>query len=143
MRGQPQLGSDIYAVGIVVIEALTGIQPHQLPTNPDTLEISWRNSVSVSPELANILDKMTRHHFPYRYQSATEVLQDLKYITTLTNPSPTIPSFPPPKPKPKLSLWISLVSLGMIATAIVTVILNFAPITKTQPNTTPPSRITW
>lgn len=143
IKGQPQLCSDIYAVGIVAIEALTGIQPNQLPTNPDTLEINWRNSVSVSPELGDILDKMIRHHFPYRYQSATEVLQDLKSITGEINLSPTIPSFPLPQAKHKFTLWIILVSLGIIVTAIVTVILNFAPITKTQPNTTPPSRITW
>ena len=142
-RGQPQLCSDIYAVGIVAIEALTGIAPTQLPTNPDTLEINWRNSVSVTPELADILDKMIHHHFPYRYQSAAEVLEALNSLTTPINLSPTIPSFPPPKPKPKLTSWIILVSLGIIVTAIITVLLNPALITKTQTNTNPPSRITW
>ncbi len=143
LRGQPQHCSDIYAVGIVAIEALTGIQPNQLPTNPDTLEINWRNFVSVSPELGDILDKMIRHHFPYRYQSAAEVLQSLNSFTLATTPSPTTPSFPQPKAKSKLSLWIILVSLGIIVTVIVTAILNFSAITKTQNNTTPPSRITW
>ena len=143
LRGQPQHCSDIYAVGIIAIQALTGIQPTQLPINPDTLEINWRNSVSVSPELADILDKMIRHHFPYRYQSATEVLQDLNSFTLATTPSPTIPSLPSPTPKLKLKLAIILVSLGIIATAILTVIFHILPITKTQTNPNPPPRITW
>jgi serine/threonine protein kinase len=146
LRGQPQLCSDIYAVGIVAIEALTGIQPHQLPTNPDTGEITWRNSVSVTPELANILDKMIRHHFRYRYQSATEVLQDLKSITRQINSSPTIPSFPPQSSplsqifKPKS---IILMSLGVIASLIMAIILSFYPFSKPQNQPNSPPVITW
>lgn len=47
-NGQPKLSSDIYAVGTIGIQALTGIQPIQLPKNPDTGEFIWRNYAQVS-----------------------------------------------------------------------------------------------
>lgn len=41
--GQPKLCSDVYAVGMLGIYALTGIQPHELPKDPTTGEVIWRN----------------------------------------------------------------------------------------------------
>ncbi len=36
-NGHPKLCSDIYAVGMTAIQALTGVFPHQLPKHPNTL----------------------------------------------------------------------------------------------------------
>ena len=80
--GQPQLCSDIYAVGMIGIQALTGIEPRQLLKDPKTLEVIWRNQAQVSPQLAGILDKMVRYHFNQRYPSAVEALQALKGLKT-------------------------------------------------------------
>ncbi len=91
-RGDPQLSSDIYAVGIIAIQALTGINPDPrfgggLPTHPQTREIVWRDAYGgklrthVSPKLANIIDKMVRYDYRQRYQSADEVLQALKTLS--------------------------------------------------------------
>ncbi len=77
-NGRPRLCSDIYAVGMLGIYALTGIQPHDLPKDPRNDEVIWRNFVNVSEEFANILTKMVRYHFSDRYPSATEALTALK-----------------------------------------------------------------
>jgi serine/threonine-protein kinase len=77
LHGHPKLCSDVYALGLTAIQALTGVPPQQLPKDPNTLEIIWRDRVQVSDWLANILTKMVRYHFSNRYQSATEALQAL------------------------------------------------------------------
>ncbi|HLO87836.1 MAG TPA: CHASE2 domain-containing serine/threonine-protein kinase [Nostocaceae cyanobacterium] len=78
--GHPRLCSDIYALGIMGIQAITGIPPQELQPHPDTGNLIWRNTAKVSSELAGILDKMICYHFSDRYQSASDVLRDLKSI---------------------------------------------------------------
>jgi serine/threonine protein kinase len=75
--GKPRPSSDIYALGMIGIQSLTGLSPSQLREDGDG-EIIWRDQADVSERLATVLDKMTRHYFKYRYQTATEVLQDLE-----------------------------------------------------------------
>ncbi|MEQ9234889.1 MAG: hypothetical protein RIG66_12380 [Coleofasciculus sp. E2-BRE-01] len=75
--GHPTLSSDIYAVGVIGIQALTGIPPHQLVLDSETGEISWRHLANVSDEFGEILEKMVRYYFMDRYQSVTKVLEDL------------------------------------------------------------------
>ncbi|MBD2516214.1 CHASE2 domain-containing protein [Nostoc sp. FACHB-973] len=79
--GHPRLCSDIYALGMIGIQAITGIPPQELHPNPETGNVMWRQTAQVSEELAVILDKMVCYHFSDRYQSATAVLQDLKRIS--------------------------------------------------------------
>ncbi|MDE5098852.1 MAG: bifunctional serine/threonine-protein kinase/formylglycine-generating enzyme family protein [Trichodesmium sp. St16_bin4-tuft] len=76
-NGKPKLSSDIYAVGMVGIKALTGKEPHSLLTDPKTGNVIWRNEAQVSNYLANILDKMVHEYFPQRYENAMEVLDVL------------------------------------------------------------------
>ncbi len=80
LAGHPRPASDIYAVGMIGIQALTGISPQQLPQDRDTGCVIWRPLASVSEELAEILDRMVCYHFSDRYQSAAAVLKDLKEI---------------------------------------------------------------
>ncbi len=88
-RGKPRPNSDIYALGMIAIQTLTGIYPSNLGEDPDTGEIIWQNRASVSPGLAAILTQMVHYHFKDRYQSAKEVLGGLEQ---LNNPSysPTV-----------------------------------------------------
>lgn len=74
---QPQPNSDIYALGMIAIQALTGIHPTKLKINPDSQEISWQHLAYVSDELANILNQMVCSSYQKRYQTAVEVLQSL------------------------------------------------------------------
>lgn len=90
LNGYPKLSSDVYAVGMLGIYALTGIRPQELPKNPDSFDVIWRDRVSVSPFLANVLDKMVRSNFKERYQTAGEALQAL--IAPSSEPTQLTPS---------------------------------------------------
>ena len=79
VRGKPRLNSDIYALGMIGIQALTGVEPINLEEDEEG-EIIWQNRATVSCELAAILNKMVRYHFKDRYQCVTEVLKDLKSL---------------------------------------------------------------
>lgn len=81
MAGHPRLSSDIYALGMMGIQAITGITPQELYPDQQTGNIIWQQT-QINQELAVILDKMVRYHFSDRYQSAVAVLQDLKRITS-------------------------------------------------------------
>lgn len=70
--------SDIYALGIIAIEALTGTDTLNLSFDPKTHELSWEHLVSISPELTAIINQMVRQNYQQRYQSATEVLKALE-----------------------------------------------------------------
>ncbi|MEH2308470.1 serine/threonine-protein kinase [Nostoc sp.] len=86
-KGKPKLCSDIYAVGMIGIQALTGLIPEQIKEDPNTGEVLWRDQVQVSDALANILDTMVRDRYNQRYQSATEALQALNSALLLPHSS--------------------------------------------------------
>ena len=92
VRGKPRLNSDIYALGMIGIQALTGVDPICLQEDADG-EVIWKDRAKVSYQLANILTNMVRYHFKDRYQSAKEVLEALNSLTNnhkLTQPPETV-----------------------------------------------------
>jgi eukaryotic-like serine/threonine-protein kinase len=82
--GFPKLASDIYAVGAIGIECLTGREPHQL-FDEELLEFKWMdldrdNYPQIDPliePLAAILNKMLQQRHQDRYVNATEALAAL------------------------------------------------------------------
>jgi serine/threonine protein kinase len=78
--GMASFTSDIYAVGMIIIHALTGIHPRKLKINRQTGSVIWRNHVEVNNHFADILDRAICYHFGDRYQSATEILNDLAVV---------------------------------------------------------------
>ncbi|MBD2126145.1 tetratricopeptide repeat protein [Microcoleus sp. ZQ-A2] len=127
-NSNPKLSSDIYAVGMVGIQALTGISPEQLPINPDTGELSWNEKASASSEFAEVLDKMVRYDFRQRYQSAALALQALNELKTVSKSTVSFPAASP-KPisaKPKLSkslLYKVLISMGVLSLGLAATVL--------------------
>lgn len=79
--GRPQYNSDIYAVGMIAIKALTGISPHELETNTDG-ELLWFGQANVSSNLVEIINKMVFQDFKQRYNSASEVIQALEELAS-------------------------------------------------------------
>jgi serine/threonine protein kinase len=79
--GKPQPNSDIYALGMIGIKALTGIDPLQFKVDPETHEVIWRTSdISVDDYLAAVLSQMIRYNYEDRFQSAGELLYILKQM---------------------------------------------------------------
>ncbi|NEP00268.1 MAG: ABC transporter substrate-binding protein [Symploca sp. SIO2E9] len=125
MEGCPKLNSDIYAVGMVAIQALTGLHPQNLPIDPQTLEKVWRYSIpdrsmpEVSEELAELLHRMVRRNFQERYQSVAEVLQALTDLSSTPLSPPSSPPSPPEQDKPWLGLAVATltgIAIGTVAT---------------------------
>ncbi|NEO23562.1 CHASE2 domain-containing serine/threonine-protein kinase [Moorena sp. SIO4A5] len=80
LAGHPSFNSDIYALGMIGIQGLTGIRPYHLPISPETGEVIWRNLADVPEEFAQIIEKMVSYHFADRYQSAEVILQDFSKV---------------------------------------------------------------
>ncbi|HEY9634417.1 MAG TPA: tetratricopeptide repeat protein [Coleofasciculaceae cyanobacterium] len=100
LGGNPRFSSDVYAVGIVGIQALIGVHPKRFREDPQTGEIDWRcHATQVSPELATILDQMVRYDFRVRYPTAVEALEalcSLPSALTQSLPSPSQQQQSPP-----------------------------------------------
>jgi len=95
LGGQPRFSSDVYAVGILGIQALTGTHPRLLRENPETGEIQWRDlAPHVSLNLAEVLDQMIRYDFRDRYQTATEALDALQSLSSAIPVSDTTQRLP-------------------------------------------------
>jgi len=79
--GKPQFSSDVYALGIIAIQALTGLNPDPkvggLPQDSNTGEIFWLNHATVSDYFADIIDTMVRQDYRQRYANAAKALQDI------------------------------------------------------------------
>jgi ABC-type branched-subunit amino acid transport system substrate-binding protein/serine/threonine protein kinase len=114
--GRPRFNSDLYSLGMVAIQTLTGMRPSQLPHDYNTSEVIWRDQAQVSDALAAFLDKMVAYHFIHRYQSAMEALQALRPIISA---SPTVMTHP--------DTWFSRMGA------------TFVPTNQTQPQLSTPT----
>jgi CHASE2 domain-containing sensor protein/tRNA A-37 threonylcarbamoyl transferase component Bud32 len=83
--GYPQFNSDIYAVGMMGVQMLTGISPSQLPRDPETGEIAWQDKTHASLALVEVVQQMIVYDYKQRYQSTELALQDLKKLSLHTN----------------------------------------------------------
>ncbi len=107
-RGVSQFNSDLYAVGAICIQAITGTFP--LARDLDTYEFKWRDDArDIDPKLLNIIDTMVRPDYRNRYRSALEVLEALQAFALTQIPEPTA------KFKPRM----------LIGTAVCTLLLGF------------------
>ncbi|ACK69397.1 serine/threonine protein kinase [Gloeothece citriformis PCC 7424] len=81
LMGYPQFNSDLYAVGIIAIQALTGSDPTQekWELNHED-QFIWSQQVNLNPQLATIINKMTAYDFKKRYQLVEEGLTNLREL---------------------------------------------------------------
>ena len=82
----PKLTSDIYAVGAIAIQALTGRYP--LEKDSYSYELKWRDEVKIDLKLVEIINRMVRPDYRNRYQSPEEVLQALQAFALTQIPAP-------------------------------------------------------
>lgn len=120
LGGNPSFRSDLYALGIVCIQALTGVNLDPVLgsgfAKDEQGEIIWRDGVQVSDRLANILTKMTRKEEKERYSSVEETLEAVQ------NTSPIAGDTVISSPIPKKKLWVYLL-IGLIFISVIAAIL--------------------
>ena len=146
IAGEAFFSSDIYAVGIIAIQALTGQPIHSpifihpggdgLGNQPSTLD--WhRYAPNISQPLSDIIDKMVMTNHKRRYQTAQEALEAIKSML----PSPPQP---PILPRPTIDtthivgnnkhLKRGIIVISSIGTSIVIAILLIDPIKNITSN---------
>lgn len=98
LAGQPKFCSDVYALGIMCLQAFTGLSFRELPKDKQTNEYSCALAVAqvnlkINAGLAAIIDKMVRYDYRQRYHDATEallaldnLLRNAKAATTISRP---------------------------------------------------------
>ena len=86
LAGQPKLNSDIYALGITIMQAITGFtiraidSRFNIPTRDNQGNYIWEDyAPQISPRFKAIISRMIPYSFcdRDRYQSVAEILQDL------------------------------------------------------------------
>ena len=127
----PQFNSDIYAVGVIAIQALTS--QAQLERDPLTYELNWQDDVHIDPQLVKTIDRMVRPDYRNRYQSAIEVLADLQsFVMT------QIPRRKSDRLKPYVIFGgaICTLLLGFGAARLLSASVNKLPLTPPAPKVT-------
>jgi serine/threonine protein kinase len=80
--GKPRFASDLYAAGLVVIEALTGMNPLQLNQNRTTGEFLWQHKTNIHNEIGNFISRLVRYDFRQRHMSAKEAFSGLNMLAS-------------------------------------------------------------
>jgi serine/threonine-protein kinase len=116
-QGKPVYSSDIYAVGMIGIQAVTGQYPPDLELDKEG-KVLWRNHIKVSDQFAAILDKMVDYHHRNRYPTAREALAAFKQIAPTIQPFQNIsilPTLPPSQNISTLPTSLPYKALSVIA----------------------------
>ncbi|AFZ37944.1 Serine/threonine protein kinase-related protein [Stanieria cyanosphaera PCC 7437] len=86
-RGQASPSTDLYALGMIGISALTGISALELQlehSDSSTEELNWQQFASVDSKLAQILTRMVSYLPKDRYQTTKEVFEEIDSFGRLT-----------------------------------------------------------
>lgn len=123
-QGKPRPSSDLYALGMIAIQAFTGVHPTELEEDPQTGELLWQHLAPGSPKLTEVITKMVRYHFKDRYPTATEALAAVQALQ--------------PKPNPKN--WRLIIGGGAIAAFLFAMValVRVLPINQTASNNPAP-----
>ncbi len=77
-NGKPVYSSDIYALGKTVIFGMTGKSPTEWEISESGDTVAWNKKIAISEAFLKIVNQMTIDDLSRRYQSASEILQDLE-----------------------------------------------------------------
>jgi eukaryotic-like serine/threonine-protein kinase len=111
--GFPRLASDVYAVGAIGIQCLTGQAPHGL-FDESVLALRWQHLCQVSTGLAEVLEKMVAQQPNERYENGLVAREAIDRLLVARQPSPpTMPSpaapiqqSKPPTPAPTQKAYV-------------------------------------
>ncbi len=140
LNGDPKLCSDVYAVGMLGIQALTGIAPDRLPKNPQG-EVEWLDSIKVSPGFARVLASMVQENYRVRLSDASQALSALQALA----PASTVISG---KTRSPIAYKLIILVLGLIGAIGLTIYLSYnqpevAPTPEEQTCKNPPVVKCW
>jgi serine/threonine protein kinase len=82
-QGQPQINSDLYALGMMMIQILTGVSPQDLVRVAINQEWDWQRHIPpplMNLPLVSIVDRMVRRYPQDRYASAQTALAELQML---------------------------------------------------------------
>ncbi len=122
-QGKSVFASDLYSLGLTAIYLLTGKNPAEFATDPQTKKLLWHREIpNLKIHLVRVIERAICPQMSDRYFSAEEMLKALN--------SPPInlamPVIKPPPPKLKLTpetKLFSLLSVATLATLAFTLIL--------------------
>lgn len=118
-RGYITFSCDVYAVGIIAIEALSGSRMANYEIFKNIQE--WINELNISQGFRRILLKMTNDDYQNRYANAREALEAIK----------ALPNSPIQKPKKKSVLPMLIGVIG-VTTAIAALFYSLPYFTKVK-----------
>ena len=120
--GKAVYASDIFSLGVTCLHLLTGQHPFDLYSVSDDAWI-WKTFVQtpVSKRFARVLDRMVKRRLKERYQTASDVIADLRWMvpSSMSSSSSRSPSPQFPKPKKSLSatdVWALKATVGVSGT---------------------------
>ncbi|MGQ9838133.1 MAG: protein kinase domain-containing protein [Cyanobacteriota bacterium] len=141
LGGNPCLSSDLYALGLIALQALSGIPPQKLFHDPLTGELRWHDFASVSAPLSAFLDRMVCYDWRQRFPSAVEALEALQALSELALPSASTEILPnaapaawdplqepttPPRCRPSLRARLQLPPAWLGGVLAASAVLTFA-----------------
>jgi serine/threonine-protein kinase len=80
LAGNPCFSSDLFALGLVAIQGLSGVKPFEIPKDPETLEFIWSPRAALLPEMRAFISTLVRRNARDRYVSAREALSALNAV---------------------------------------------------------------
>ncbi|MBL1175418.1 protein kinase domain-containing protein [Pantanalinema sp. GBBB05] len=83
--GLPSPANDVYAIGMIAIQAWTGIAPTQFASDPVTQNLLWQERLAptilqTDSELIALLNRMVCHDASQRYPTAIVALNELQQV---------------------------------------------------------------
>lgn len=88
IQGFACAGSDIYALGMIAVQALTGLKPLDFQVQPEPIKVLWQdhlpeNHSPLRSRLVTLLTQMVQWELPDRYANAREVLLALDELVPI------------------------------------------------------------